>query len=325
MFYSRHRFCNLPTEIQVTALCAMTAAELIDFRCCSVACNAVYMANESAIVRGVLKNVYYHTASTLYGTASATGPLQFECLKCIARRCSIVEMLATSIAEHHVGQGLATTIKMGENLRPYLLAIGHFFEEYRIGLPKFPRRYLTFTLAKFEGAILKANYNEETVRRMCLTYKILNQILDQKFIGGKPTIQDQLPYRTPWKPSPLAPVDMYIFGGLEMVMDIVTHSRLTDRLKYAASHFSKTTPAPMPVVGGNSLAVALPPSVLGRRLSLNKSALICELFPHPGPLLVSRLEYCGFSRVEPAEELDMDRDFLEYLKSYDGEEPQLVR
>lgn len=325
MFYSRHRFGSLPTEIQVTVLCAMTAAELIDFRCCSVASNALYMANESAIVRGVLKNVYYHTASTLYGgSASATGPLRFECLKYIARRCSIVEMLAISVAEHHVGQGLATTIRMGENLRPYLLALGHFFEEFRIGLPKFPSGSPPAP-AKVEGEILEANYNEQTVQRMCLTYKILNQILDQKFMVERPTIRDQLPVALPWlRYHPSAPVDMFIFGGLEMVKDMMTHPRLIDRRVYAASHFSKTTPAPIPMVGDDSVAVALPPSVLGRRLSLRTTRQINVLFPVSGPLQLRSLEYSGFSRVEAAEELDMDRDFLEYLKSYDGEEPKLV-
>ena len=109
-----------------------------------------------------------------------------------------------------------------------------------------------------------------------------------------------------------------------MVKDMMTHPRLIDRRVYAASHFSKTTPAPIPMVGDHSIAVALPPSVLGRRLSLQSTRQISVLFPVSDPLQLRSLEYSGFSRVEPAEELDMDRDFLEYLKSYDGEEPKLV-
>ena len=77
-------------------------------------------------------------------------------------------MLAITIAEHHVGQGRATTVKMGENLRPYLLAVGHFFEEFRIGLPKFPSgspptpaKVFLSAPAKVEGEILEANYNEQ--------------------------------------------------------------------------------------------------------------------------------------------------------------------
>ena len=109
-----------------------------------------------------------------------------------------------------------------------------------------------------------------------------------------------------------------------MVKDMMTHPRLIDRRVYAASHFSKTTPATIPMIGDHSIAVALPPSVLGRRLSLQSTRQISVLFPVSDPLQLRNLEYSGFSRVEPAEELDMDRDFLEYLKSYDGEEPKLV-
>lgn len=93
--------------------------------------------SESDIVRGILKNDYYHTASALYGTISVYGPLKFKSLKDIARHCHIAEILANSIAEHHVGQGLPTTIRMGKNIRPYLLSIGHFFEQYCTGLANY--------------------------------------------------------------------------------------------------------------------------------------------------------------------------------------------
>ena len=46
---------------------------------------------------------------------------------------------------------------------------------------------------------------------------------------------------------------------------IVTHQRSNDHLDYAASHFAKTTPAPIPVHDGIIRAVALPPSILGPR------------------------------------------------------------
>lgn len=69
----------------------MTAAELIDLRCCCIAFNELFTENESVIIRGFLRNPFYHTISTLYDTVSTPGPLQFECLKQIARRCDIVE------------------------------------------------------------------------------------------------------------------------------------------------------------------------------------------------------------------------------------------
>lgn len=110
-----------------------------------------------------------------------------------------------------------------------------------------------------------------------------------------------------------------------MVEDIVTHPRWNNRLKYVASHFSKTTTAPIPRVNGELLAVALPPSVLGRRLNTATSHRICNLLPVYSPTLQIRsIEAFGFPRVEPAEELDMSRDFLEHLKSDNGEESKLV-
>ncbi|KAF6219171.1 hypothetical protein HO133_004996 [Letharia lupina] len=113
------------------------------------------------------------------------------------------------------------------------------------------------------GDILKTNYNETTVQRICLTHELLNQIIDQKFIGRELTIWYPLPVAR----TPPGTVDNFTFGGLEMVKDIVTHPRWNDRLN---------------------------------------------------------IEVFGFPRVEPAEELDMSRDFLEHLRSYNGEEPKLV-
>lgn len=310
-------------------LSEMTAAELIDFRCCCKAFNAFFLANESAIVRGILNNHYYRTASKLYGAVSALGPRRFRCLKDIDRRCYIVEMLETSIAEHCVGQGFATTMRMGKNIRPYLLSLGHFFEEYRKILANYPDDLLEAPScrtsgARVEGDVLKANYNEQTVQRICLTYKILNQIIDQKFVPSSP---DPFPYRTlPYRLIfGAVPAGMFTHGGLEMIKDIVTHPRFKDRLKYTASHLARMTPAPIPVFNEESFGVALPPSVLGPRLSLATTLKIRKLGPFSRPMLQLRdTEVYGFPRVGLAEEQVMERDFLEYLKSYDGDEPKLV-
>lgn len=95
-----------------------------------MAFDALFIANESAVIGSILKNHFYHTASKLYDVVFTPGPLRFGCLKHIARRCYIADILATSIAEHHVGHGLATTIRMGTETGPYLLSLGNFFEIY---------------------------------------------------------------------------------------------------------------------------------------------------------------------------------------------------
>lgn len=95
-----------------------------------MAFDALLITNESAIIRGVLKNHFCQTASKLYDVAFTPGPLRFGCLKHIACRCYIADILATSIAEHHVGHGLATTTRMGTETGPYLLSLGNFFEIY---------------------------------------------------------------------------------------------------------------------------------------------------------------------------------------------------
>ena len=89
-----------------------------------------------------------------------------------------------SIAEHHGGQDLATIVRTGKNIRPYLLSLGHFFEEYRTGLasyinnPFYAPSYRTFD-ARVQGEMLETKYNEQTVQRICLTYKFLNRMGEQ--------------------------------------------------------------------------------------------------------------------------------------------------
>ena len=307
-------------------LCTMTAAELINFRLCCKEFNDTFMVNQSTIVRGILKNHCYHTASKLYSTIPATGPLEFGDLKKIARRCDIAEMLASSIAEHHVGHGSATTLKMAKNIKPYLLSLGYFYEKYRRALGEYRRihpHHKSPNLIPLEAQTL-GGYNAQTEERICLTYKMLNQILDQKFFDRRIPIWDQPP--RPTSRPYVVPIDMFIFGGLEMVKDI-THPRSHDRLEFIFSHFSKTTGATMPFLRGQSLEVALPSSISGNRLTVSTTVRSFDLLPlHQTFLAVRRIkgEHAYFL-VGATEEVTMNQDFLEYLKLHDGEEPRLVR
>ena len=296
----------------------MTVAQLATFRYRCPEFNAFFIAHQPAIVRGILKNPFYYTTWTLCSIIPPTEPLAFGNLTYVARRCDIAETLASSIAEYHVGQGPATTIRMAKNIKPYLLSLGHFFENHGQALANFSFTFSDPWLRppgiKSEIELLTQDYNEQTVQRICLTYKLLKQILCQKLSDGWPSIRR-------FTPIPAA-VGMLTFGGLEMIKDIVTHPRLNDRLKYVVSYFAKATSAPVLVVGGQALA-ALPPSFLGPRLTIDK---ILRIGLHALYVLDFRLmEMCGFPRVDRAEEVVRNQNFLEYLKSYDGEEPKLLR
>ena len=110
-------------------LCTMTAVELTNLRRCCKEFSAIFSVKQSTIVRGILQSHSYHTASTIYSIVPATGILEFGEPKEIARRCDFAEMLASSIAEHPVGQGSATTLKMAKNIKQYLLSLGHIYEK----------------------------------------------------------------------------------------------------------------------------------------------------------------------------------------------------
>lgn len=118
MLYNRQSFCGLTVELVMRILCTLTAAELVNFRCSCIAFNAIYLMNEFDI--SMPPN--YMALSLLQEF------LRFEGLKYIAHRCDIAEMLAISIAEHQAEQSFITTIRMAKKIKPYVLALGFFFD-----------------------------------------------------------------------------------------------------------------------------------------------------------------------------------------------------
>ena len=276
------------------------------------------------IVRGILKNHFYHAASTLYGLVSNPGLRRFEDLKQIARRCDIADMLATSVAEHYVGE-CPTTSRMANNIKPYLLSIGHFYENYRAGLINVPPRQArdrSFS-SRVEQEILNRCYNRQTAQRICLTHHLLDEMLVQKF--GRDRIFRLVPLEDfmelLWRPN----IEFYLFGGLEMIKDILTHPRPCDRFNYTLSHLLKTTLEPCDFAEATTPIVNLPPSVLGPRLERAAFVQIYRLLP-PEPVLEvsTAIAMAGLHPLSVDKERAMNEEFLEYLKSYEGEEPELV-
>ena len=134
MLYCRTTFLDLSFDIIAMILDTMTATELINFRCCCIAFETIFADNEPYIIRGILRNRFYHTASTFFGKASAPRPLVFEDLKQIARRCDIADMLATPFGEHQVGQGSTTALRRAGSVRPHCLWMADLSVIYRIPL-----------------------------------------------------------------------------------------------------------------------------------------------------------------------------------------------
>ena len=272
MLYYRESFCDLPIEITVMILYTMTATELIDFRCCFIAFNTIFTANEPTIIREILRNHFYHAAAILYGILSAPGKRKFKDLKQIARRCDIADMLATSVAERHLGQGFTTMTRMAKNVKPYILSMGHFFERYRLGLANYtPASHHAQSLplplpllppaSRTEQGILRKHYNGHTAQRVCLTYHLLNDILVQKIYDIRAAFRRLVSYLRLSLSEPTS--NICTSCGLEMPTHILTHPRLDDRLSFIMSHYIKTTPVRIPAQATNIPVVALPPSVLG--------------------------------------------------------------
>ena len=309
----------------------LTASELTAFRCCCTAYNAIFTHHESFIIHGILRNRYYNTVSTLHGVGPASGQLSFNFLKFMVRRCEIAEILAMTIAERHVEEGFEARKIMACNIKPYLLAQGHFFEKFRTGIADHANNHL-FTpsdpsvRARLQGEILKGKYNGRTYHRMWLTHFILNRIYSD-FSGLLFYALDEIsPEEELLLPllHTCEPIDLYLFCGLEIFKDVLVQPDWKAACRIGASHFAKMTQIPTK----RDSIVALPPSVLGLPLSRATVSKIHELFPVMDQGQTSPLRLvpgCPIPHLPThGGKVESLEAFLEYLKTYEGEEPELV-
>ena len=295
---------------------------MASFRSCCVGFNAILAVNAPTILSRLLESADIETVCALYGPLrSASSPAFF--LRCL-RRCQIAEVLAQAIAKHYVKRNPLVRETLTTNIKPYVLALGHFFEEYRSGLASHAdsalyRGYNPKYADRLERQILQTSYNQETMQRICLTYKMINRILARRFSGGSEVYLSQ-------RLESLCPIfslphDVYTFGGLELVTDIVTRVRSADAS--VALHLSKMTTAPGKVDG----VLALSQSVLGPPLSWSTTLRIHDLFPFAWARACFPLMDATFSYPPPStrdEEIVLRRDFLNDLKSYRGKGPELT-
>ena len=320
---NRQHSIKLPVELWLLILCLLTTTDMAAFRSCCVEFNATLAMNTSTILVRLLENDDVQAVCALYGPLGSASSPAFL-IRCLGR-CQTVEALSQAIGSHFVKKDPVMRKAVAKNIKPYVLALGHFFEEYRSGLASHVnsdlyRGYNPEFADRLEYQILQAYFNRETMQRMRLTHNLVNRILIQRFFGrgGNDLWQDL---------DTLCPVfdiphDIYTFGGLELVTDIVTRVRSVD--SPIATHLVKMTTAHGEVDG----LMALPSSVLGLRLSWDTTLRIRDLFPFARARCFFSLKG-PTSRYPPPDTHDkaevLNRDFLDDLKSYRGTGPELMK
>ena len=315
-------------ELLILILCQLNPTALIAFRCCCQSFEAFFTQNATQIIYGIVRNQYYVSAP-LYGIVqSSPQPPTLKHLKSMERRYATVDTLANAIAHHYVeNNDHEKKNRMAHNLRPYLLALGHFFEVYRSGLVNYtdsPYCVDSFSdfVTRLESEIFATYYNEKTAQRIFSTYTMINQILSQRLNGGYATL-DGRPSR---RSKNLNNGVTYIFGGLELVTHFLTLIRSVHHT--VNSHLAKIETAPRRV---DSVA-PIPPFILDAPLSREKMFQVRKLVFsqaisfHSLPLTNQPLS--SWPPVPPLTEIQieaMGREFLKEMESYTGEEPELGR
>ena len=164
---------------------------------------------------------------------------------------------------------------------------------------------LNWACDKVNGETLRAHYNEKTAQRLCLTYELVKPALEQKISRAMDGLLFILRHirNPPSRNNP--PANIYTFGGLEMNTDILTHPQPTDR--------HATFPLPL--------------CVYGSQLNRATTSKVCRVFPLRRRLLqLSQLAGFRFAAVTDEEEVEMQREFLEIVRSdEEQEEPQFLR
>ena len=312
-------------------MAAQDAEQLKGIRRTNSHLNRTILINQFDIVQCLFnsRKSLIGTASRLYNTLYRPVNPGITYLFRIARHCDIAKQLAFVLTVHIQNPGgRFDELAYGRfirNISPYLLALGHFWESYRDGLANhIPYPQNADHSRTVEDLILRSRYDRLTIRRICALHYMLTQFLNKQI--GNRTHQS----RTIAMPL-LANVrgtndtdstdytDVFTFGGLEAVKDVMVQPTPTQRLNILEDHFARACPASM------THTHALPPSTLGT-VGRATAERICRLLPprnHPVLWLKNHGDFAEF-RYSPGayEELCLDH-LYEYLVSYEGDEPQL--
>ena len=113
-------------------LCLLTTTDMAAFRSCCVKFNTTLAVHRSAMLSRLLELDDIQAFYALYDPPQSA-PLPAYLLRYLDRH-QISETLSQTIGSHYFEKDLAMREALAKNIKPYVLALGHFFEEYRSGL-----------------------------------------------------------------------------------------------------------------------------------------------------------------------------------------------
>ena len=264
------------------------------------------------IVREMLQNSLYRTASTLYHHSNPPYRQDFTHLHGMAHRCRVAQNLADFLAANHLFVAPWATITVdtvARNLYPYLLLLGHFMEEYRTSLANYvprPRRSgqrgqnfrATIWNSRVQLPIL-AQYTPQAIHRLCFLFKRFREIATRL--------------------SYLQYVNAFPFAGLDLIADIIPAPTSSHRVALFNAHFEKHLGTPSTPAGPLSPS-ALP--ALDRPTMLRNYALL----PSVSFMLdASRLSVHGIHHHKSGEFRRLEAEFISHLGTHGRETPRLMR
>ena len=340
-------FTKLPLEILIILLGQMAAEQLPLFRSLCRTFRNIVTASESAIVTAALKNDRYRTASKLhyrhiYYPRPPPNILHLADLYRVACRCDSARNLALLLAQKHIiglirasnNTGIApnqacSITRIADNVYPYIIGLFHFLENYRFALATFvpdPTYAYSYTIfarrpsSQIERQLL-AQYNKETIYRLCCLYHQLLKIVEKKVPRvDLPTLPGQT--SAPWTSNYL---EVFSFGGLQAVRDVIVKRTIKSRVKYILAHYNNTTAIKLPFFHGgrkHRKLVPLPKPILPG-LDHQMRSNLCRRLPSATNLL--ELQNAGlWGYPLEADKVVEEGKFLGYLATHDGAEPKLL-
>lgn len=248
----------------------------------------------------------------------------------IARELS--RALADKLVDMHPSLRLnpldvASYDRVVRNVEPYILVLTHFLESYRYGLADFAPTEEWMNSKKepydwVEFSILEG-YNNVTRDRICSLYSMLKDILDWELDPAYHNRQlcnvftfNEVPRSMYWDC-----LDIFIFGGIEAVKDIMAEPNSTRYPMIVRDHLARACPYGI----GKFYAHRLPQSTLP---TLDEAAdmRVCELLPdYPQTVLNINRRKPNNGPYAPAipRKWELYR-FYYHLISYKGGMPSLL-
>ena len=339
-------FMELPLEVFIILLGEIAAEQLLPlFRSLCQRFHDIVATHQSPIVTAAFRNGRYRTVSKLYypHIFSPRPPpmtLHVNDLYLLACRCDSARKLAHLLAEHHVidlirasqHSGIAPSqacsiTQISDNIYPYVIGLFHFMDSYRSALATSDHHddshkgFAQIFSSRTEIQLL-AQYNNLTVYRLCYLYNLLLRIVQQKIPSvGLACLPRRLglPYRC------MSYLDIFIFGGLEAVSDVMVKRSIRIRVEHLRAHYSKSAANSLSYSTDRAYtsSVILPKAILPW-LDDQMTSDLCRRLP-PAAYFLHPWD-TGLSSFPLNVSQDVaDGEFLEYLATHDGAEPKLLQ